>query len=93
LQPIGKGQCARCVSKEKVLAGAKVRKAAGSLNEKTPVISRSLFINQKTNSHENAVTPTKYKLNANIPTWEYFNTVILRLTEVGLQDFASRGMF
>jgi len=44
-----------------------------AINEKTPVISRSLFINQKTNSHENAVTRTKYKQYANIPTWEYFN--------------------
>jgi len=50
-----------------------IKKVERALNEKTPVISRSLFINQKTNSHENAVTRTKYKQYANIPTWEYFN--------------------
>ena len=33
------------------------------INEKTPVISRSLFINQKTNSHDKLL----YLLNYNFP--------------------------
>ncbi len=32
------------------------------INEKTPVISRSLFINQKTNSHDKLLLPLKLQL-------------------------------
>ena len=36
------------------------------INDKTPVISRSLFINQKTNSHDKLLLPLKLQLICHI---------------------------
>lgn len=44
------------------------------LNEKTPVISRSLFINQKTNSHDKLLLRfAKYNFYTVIPISGIFN--------------------
>lgn len=38
-------------------------------NKKTPVISRSLFINQKTNSHDNCCYGTQFTIS--VPTFPW----------------------